>query len=122
MVTKKSNRNEPNECLPITATMDIMAGKWKPVILYKLTFGTRRFGEILARIPNISRKVLTQQLKELEKDGLVIRKEFSEIQPRVEYSLTEKSRSLEAIYKEISDWGTKNLLADVVYVKIELEE
>lgn len=112
MVTKKSNCNEAKGC-PITATMELIGGKWKPVILYNLTFDTRRFGEISARIPNISRKVLTQQLKELEKDGLVIRREFKEIQPRVEYSLTEKGRSLEAVFNEIANWGINNLLLDL---------
>jgi DNA-binding HxlR family transcriptional regulator len=111
MVTKQRNCNESTGC-PITATMEVIGGKWKPVILYNLTFGTRRFGELSARIPSISRKVLTQQLKELEKDGLVIRKQFKETPPRVEYSLTEKSKSLEAVFNEIADWGIKNLLAD----------
>jgi DNA-binding HxlR family transcriptional regulator len=108
MVTKQTNCNETTGC-PITATMEVIGGKWKPVILYNLTFGTRRFGEISARIPNISRKVLTQQLKELEKDGLVTRRQFKEIPPRVEYSLTDKSRSLKAVFNEIAEWGINNL-------------
>jgi DNA-binding HxlR family transcriptional regulator len=112
MVTKQSNCNEPTGC-PITATMEVIGGKWKPVILYNLTFGTRRFGELSARIPSLSRKVLTQQLKELERDGLIIRKQFKEIPPRVEYSLTEKSKSLEVVFKEIANWGILNLLIDL---------
>ena len=108
MVTKQSNCNNSTGC-PITATMEVIGGKWKPIILYHLTFGTRRFGEISARIPNISRKVLTQHLKELEKDGLISRRQFKEIPPRVEYSLTEKSVSLKAVFHEIAEWGIKNL-------------
>ena len=109
MVTKGNNRNDFKNC-PITATMDVIGGKWKPLILYNLTLGTRRFGELSVRIPSISRKVLTEQLKELERDGLVVRQQFKEMPPRVEYSLTEKSNSLVAVFKEIANWGNQNLL------------
>ncbi|WP_106605399.1 winged helix-turn-helix transcriptional regulator [Chitinophaga ginsengisoli] len=110
MVTKEHICNDFNDC-PITATMEVIGGKWKPVILYNLLSGTRRFGEIAVRIPTISRKVLTEQLKEMERDGLVIREQYEEIPPRVEYSLTDKSRSLTSVFKEIADWGNENLLA-----------
>jgi DNA-binding HxlR family transcriptional regulator len=109
MVTKEELCKDFTAC-PITATMEVIGGKWKPIILFNLTFGTRRFGEILVRIPSISRKVLTEQLKELEKDGLVIRKQYEEMPPRVEYSLTKKSKGLVRVFKEISDWGIENLL------------
>ncbi|MCF0064720.1 helix-turn-helix transcriptional regulator [Dyadobacter chenwenxiniae] len=109
MVTKGNNQNDFKNC-PITATMEVIGGKWKPLILYNLTLGTRRFGELSVRIPAISRKVLTEQLKELERDGLVIRQQFKEMPPRVEYSLTEKSNSLVAVFKEIAKWGNQNLL------------
>lgn len=89
--------------------MEVIGGKWKPIILYNLTFGTRRFGELAVRIPSISRKVLTEQLKELERDGLVLRKPYEEMPPRVEYSLTNKSKGLTVVFKEIAEWGTKNL-------------
>ncbi len=108
MVTKENFCADFGDC-PITATMAVIGGKWKPIILYNLTFGTRRFGEIAARIPTISRKVLTEQLKELESDGLVIRKHYKEIPPRVEYSLTEKSERLVPVFKEIANWGNQNL-------------
>ena len=97
------------EC-PITATLEIIGGKWKPIILYYLTSGTRRFGEIAARIPTISRKVLTEQLKELEKDGLIVREQFKEIPPRVEYSLTDLGKSLSGVFKEMAMWGKKHVL------------
>ncbi|MCF0049069.1 helix-turn-helix transcriptional regulator [Dyadobacter sp. LJ53] len=109
MVTKGNNQNDFKNC-PITATMEVIGGKWKPLILYNLTLGTRRFGELSVRIPAISRKVLTEQLKELERDGLVVRQQFKEMPPRVEYSLTEKSNSLVAVFKEIAKWGNQNLL------------
>lgn len=97
------------EC-PVTATLEIIGGKWKPFIVYHLTFGTRRFGELAARIPGISRKVLTEQLKELEADGLVIRTQYKEIPPRVEYSLTELGNSLSSVFDEMASWGTKILM------------
>jgi DNA-binding HxlR family transcriptional regulator len=108
MVTNDELINDFKDC-PITATIEVIGGKWKPLILYNLTLGTRRFGELSVRIPSISRKVLTHQLKELEKDGLVIRQHFKEMPPRVEYSLSEKSKSLTSVFKEIANWGNKNL-------------
>lgn len=95
---------------PITAMLELIGGKWKPVILYFLTFGTRRFGEIAVRIPIISRKVLTEQLKELEKNGLIVRKQYKEIPPRVEYSLTDLGKSLTPVFTQMSKWGKKNVL------------
>lgn len=101
--------NQDIKC-PITATLEYIGGKWKAIILYYLTTGTKRFGEIAVRIPNISRKVLTQQLKELERDGLISRKQFNEIPPRVEYSLTDLGRSLNLVFQEMSKWGNEMIL------------
>lgn len=109
LVTMESPCQDFAEC-PITATLEVIGGKWKPIILYNLTMGTRRFGEIAVRIPSISRKVLTEQLKELERDGLIMRQQYPEMPPRVEYSLTAKSQGLTAVFNEITNWGKKNLL------------
>lgn len=95
---------------PVIATLQLIGGRWKGIILYHLTFGTRRFGEIAVRIPNISRKVLTQQLKELEKDGLIVRTQYKEIPPKVEYQLSDLGKSLSPVFDEMADWGRKNLL------------
>lgn len=95
---------------PVAATLEYIGGRWKSVILYYLTTGKRRFGEIAARIPAISKKVLTQQLKELEKDGLINRVEYKEKQTRVEYSLTELGQSLSGVFREMSSWGKENIL------------
>ena len=105
-----ANFNEDIAC-PIAATLTYIGGRWKTVILYYLSSDKRRFGEIAARIPTISRKVLSQQLKELERDRLIVREEFKEIPPRVEYSLTELGKSLSPIFKEMSVWGKQNILA-----------
>jgi DNA-binding HxlR family transcriptional regulator len=104
-----ANFNDEIGC-PIAATLTYIGGRWKTVILYYLSTDKRRFGEIAARIPTISRKVLSQQLKELERDRLILREEFKEIPPRVEYSLTELGKSLAPIFKEMSIWGKENIL------------
>ena len=96
---------------PISATIELIGGKWKTIILYSLSTGTKRFGEIAVRIPNISRKVLTEQLKELESDGLVQREQYNEIPPRVDYSLTDMGKSLMPLFREMEIWGTENVLA-----------
>lgn len=106
-----TNVKEMPQC-PVTATLDLIGGRWKTLILFHLSSGKKRFGEIAARIPAISRKVLTEQLKELENDGLVNRKQFKEIPPRVEYTLTPLGESLSPVLTEIAQWGKKNILAN----------
>ncbi len=95
---------EISDC-PITITLSYIGGRWKTIILYILGNRTLRFGEISARIPAISRKVLTEKLKELEADGLVSRKKFNETPPRVEYSITEFGKSLNTILMQMEKWG-----------------
>lgn len=95
---------------PVTGLLQLIGGKWKPVILYCLRHETRRFGEISARIPGLSRKVLTEQLKELEADGLIIRTQYKEIPPRVEYALTALGKSLGPVLQEMEKWGTENII------------
>ena len=90
--------------------VEVFGGKWKPIILYNLTFGTRRFGELAVRAQGISRKVLTEQLKELERDGLITREQFKEIPPRVEYSLTDLGKSLSSVFDEMAAWSRKNVM------------
>lgn len=100
---------EKTQC-PVTATLELIGGKWKTIILYSLTTGTKRFGEIAVRIPDISRKVLTEQLKELETNGLISREQYKEIPPRVEYTLTDLGKSLSPVFRELEVWGTENVL------------
>jgi len=102
---------EKTEC-PVTATLQLIGGRWKTIILYCLSSGTKRFGEIAVRIPDISRKVLTEQLKELEVDGLILREQFKEMPPRVEYSLSAMGRSLSPVINELEKWGMENVLAN----------
>ena len=107
MVTKVEKCTE-NKC-PVSAMLELIGGKWKPVILNCLRSDKRRFGELAARIPNISRKVLTEQLKELEQDNLIKREQFNEIPPRVEYSLSELGKSVGPVLAEMEKWGMENI-------------
>ena len=94
----------------VTATLELIGGRWKAPILYYLSKGTRRLGQIDATIAGISRKVLTEQLKELEKDGLIFREYYKEVPPRVEYSLTEFGQSLTQVFNSIVLWAEQNLI------------
>lgn len=97
---------------PVTATLELIGGRWKAPILYYLSKGKRRFGQIDATIEGISRKVLTEQLKQLENDGLICREYYKELPPRVEYSLTDYGKSLDIIFTVIVDWADVNLSVD----------
>lgn len=97
---------------PVTATLELIGGRWKAPILYYLSKGKRRFGQIDATIEGISRKVLTEQLKQLENDGLIYREYYKELPPRVEYSLTDYGKSLDTIFTVIVDWANVNLIVD----------
>ena len=90
---------------PIELVVFLLGDKWKFIILCKLLKGTKRFGELEKSIGNISSKVLTQQLKDLEVFGFVSRKTYDQIPPRVEYSVTEFGKTLIPIMKVMFDWG-----------------
>lgn len=94
----------------IEVTIKMIGGKYKPLILYFLIHqGTKRFNELLGMIENISQRTLTNQLRELELDNLIERKVYAEIPPKVEYSITEKGKSLSKILDLMCEWGEKNL-------------
>jgi DNA-binding HxlR family transcriptional regulator len=93
---------------PVTATIALFGGRWKVIILKILSRNTRRFGEIQVRVPSISKKVLTEQLRELEADGLISRTQYKELPPRVEYALTDFGKSLCPLLKDIAAWKRKS--------------
>jgi len=93
---------------PVKLTSSIIGGKWKPPLLFHLEGRTRRFCELQRLIPGLTKKMLTQHLRELERDGIVRRKVYAEVPPRVEYSLTRHGESLKPILKLMSAWGTRH--------------
>jgi DNA-binding HxlR family transcriptional regulator len=93
---------------PVKLTASIIGGKWKPTLLFHLEGRTRRFCELQRLIPRLTKKMLTQHLRELERDEIVHRKVYAEVPPRVEYSLTRHGESLKPILKLMSAWGTRH--------------
>lgn len=92
----------------VELTLQVIGGKWKPIIIYKLGGeGVMRFSEIKRSIPNITQKMLTQQLRELEADGVVNRKVYPQVPPKVEYSLTELGQSVMPVIESLCKWGSK---------------
>lgn len=95
---------------PIEALMEAVGGKWKPVILYHLLGGTRRFGELKRLVPGVSQRMLTQHLRELEADGIVHREVYKEVPPKVEYSLTGLGRTLEPVLLTMNEWAEEHMV------------
>jgi DNA-binding HxlR family transcriptional regulator len=94
---------------PVEATLDLIDGKWKAVILYHLLDDTVRFNELKRRLSRITQRMLTRQLRELEAAGLIHREIYAEVPPRVEYSLTTLGRSLEPVIRMLWTWGNQYL-------------
>ncbi len=92
---------------PVETTLTLIGDKWKVLILRDLITGTKRFGELKKSIGSVSQKVLTAQLRDMEKKGLVHREVYAEVPPRVEYSLTDLGRSLKPILDAMQSWGEK---------------
>jgi DNA-binding HxlR family transcriptional regulator len=107
-----SNRRHQNyDCnvgCSVEAALEIIGGKWKGVILFHLLGGTKRFNELRRLVPKVTQRMLTLQLRELEADGVVERKIYQQIPPRVDYSLTNFGYSLEPILLLIRDWGDQH--------------
>lgn len=103
----QEKRQKKFEC-SIGFTMTVIGSKWRAIILWHITkHPFIRYGRLKKSIPNISHKILSQELKALEADGLVQRTAYAEIPPRVEYSLTERGKSLEKVLTELCLWGRK---------------
>ena len=104
MATKLSRTSSPVE-----ATLSFMSDKWKVLILRDLLTGTKRFGELKKSIGSISQKVLTSNLRAMEEDSLLKREVFAEVPPRVEYTLTDRGRSLEPVIDAMRVWGEEHM-------------
>lgn len=90
---------------PVETTLRVLGGRWKVLVLHYLLGSARRFNELHRLLRGISPRTLTKQLRELERDGIVRRRVFAEIPPRVEYSMTPLGRSLEPVLAAMGDWG-----------------
>ncbi|SFF07415.1 transcriptional regulator, HxlR family [Paenibacillus algorifonticola] len=90
---------------PVTKTADMVGGKWKGVILYHLTSGSKRYNELRKLLPHITQRMLTLQLRELERDGIVLRQVYPVVPPRVDYSLTALGETLRPVLFFMRDWG-----------------
>ncbi len=107
-LARKPSKTETDELpfasCPVDSALRLVSGKWKPRILYRLSLGTQRFGELKRSIPGVTQRILTLQLRELEQDGMINRKVFAEVPPRVEYSLTQAAESIGPIMTAFGNW------------------
>ena len=110
-MTRKQRHKNYIDC-PVEAALDSIGGKWKAVILFRLMEGTKRFNELKRLMPNITQRMLTNQLRELEADGLIHREVYPQVPPKVEYSLTDLGLTLRTILVELKKWGEKHKLTD----------
>ena len=94
---------------PAEITLDVIGGRWKIIILWQLFQETKRFSELFRDMNGITQKMLTQQLREMEQDGIVHRKVYPQVPPRVEYSLTEMGKSLKPVVDAMCKWGMKHI-------------
>lgn len=94
-----------NQECPIEKTMSVIGGKWTFIIIRELFYGTKRFGELQRKLKGISPRTLSLRLKELEEENIINRIIYSEIPPHVEYSLTEKGKTLRPIFDAMKEWG-----------------
>jgi DNA-binding HxlR family transcriptional regulator len=108
-IAKTQNNCNRYESCPVTTTLNVIGGKWKPIILWEMERGVLRFGELKRTIAGITQKMLTQQLRELEEDGIIWRKVYAEVPPRVEYGITDYGQTLRVLLNEMAQWGMRHL-------------
>jgi DNA-binding HxlR family transcriptional regulator len=107
--TEEAVGSERKFACPVEATVSLIEGKWKPIIIWRLKDTRMRFNQLMTEMPGISPKMLAKQLRSLERDELVERTMYPEIPPRVEYCLTAKGKSLIPILCQMGEWGLANL-------------
>lgn len=117
---RKSTSTVSNDQCSVIATLKLFATKWKPCILCYLSDRPLRYNDLFRIIPNISRKILSEHLRELERDGVIIRTQFDHKRQKVEYALTEKGQSLLPVLFLLQDWGM-NHLSNVLTIREMLD-
>jgi len=101
-------RKMMNAVCGLDVALRYIGGKWKPILLFHIQFGPRRFGELKRLVEGISEKVLIQQLKDFTEDGIVVRHDFREVPPKVEYTITDFGRTLADALQPLCEWGNVN--------------
>ncbi len=109
MAKARHSRFDCNPGCSVEAAISLIDGKWKCVVLFHLLQGTMRFNEIRRRVAGVTQRALTNQLRELEEDGLIERKVYAEVPPKVEYTISPLGRSLEPILYALKGWGDDNI-------------
>ena len=110
MLDRMKNCKKIDGSYPIEYTLSVIGGQWKLMILYFLSINkVMRYGELNKSLAGITHKMLSMRLKELEEHGVIIRTQYNQIPPKVEYSLSEKGRSLFPILRNLHEWGVKNM-------------
>ncbi|MGD9967572.1 MAG: winged helix-turn-helix transcriptional regulator [Hyphomonadaceae bacterium] len=108
----RARRHSSKDYCPVEAALHRIGGKWKALIVLRLLAGPRRFNEMQRGLSGCTQRVLTNQLRDLEADGLIHREIFAEVPPRVEYSLTPAGAALEPIVRAMCEWGQEHVLGD----------
>ena len=103
------SKQRPSEICNVLATLQVISGKWKPLILWHLFSGTKRFGQLRRLMQEVTEKMLVQQLRDLEADKLVHRKVYPQVPPKVEYSLTDYGKTIRPVLDQMSKWGKKQI-------------
>jgi DNA-binding HxlR family transcriptional regulator len=109
MAKVRHSRFDCNPGCSVEAAVSLIDGKWKCVILFHLLSGTMRFNEIRRQVGGVTQRTLTNQLRELEEDGLIVRKVYAQVPPKVEYSISELGSSLAPILSALKQWGDGNI-------------
>jgi DNA-binding HxlR family transcriptional regulator len=104
--------NDKSYHCPVELTLNVVGGKWKVLLLWNMKGGVKRYGELKRLVPGITHKMLTQQLRELEDDGIINRKVYEIVPPRVEYSLTERGEQLKPVLEMMGQWGMQFLTVE----------
>jgi len=108
-MTNLDTDKTPGPNCPVSATLSVIGGKWKPIIIFLIENGVSRFGKLHRNIDGISKQMLTKQLRELEADGIINRKIFAEVPPRVEYSVTPEGTTLYPVIRAMQEWAARRL-------------
>jgi len=117
----RKQRHQGYTNCPVEAALDLIGGKWKAIILFRVLEETRRFNELRRLMPGLTQRMLTNQLRELERDGLITRKVYAEVPPKVEYSMTGFGKTLEPVLLRLKQWAETQMLPRMKLIETEEE-